>query len=195
MVLASEGVTPPVGQPGRTRGIAGVIEGDFAVAWFGWAMAAGPGLLSHLLQIGLGLGVLTVIWESCSPCAPEARAHRCGTRPCGDGRDPGWPQVCVARCRRRDAGDQWARKVDTRLDLRRRGHPFHPALPGPWQTVAADLRRPDHRCGRDRPRRGPHFGRGPSTITGAGAGLCLLVSAAITLILKSLYTRRPADTR
>jgi hypothetical protein len=35
----------------------------------------------------------------------------------------------------------------------------------------------------------------PSTVTGAGAGLCLLVSAAITLILKSLYTRRPADTR
>lgn len=35
----------------------------------------------------------------------------------------------------------------------------------------------------------------PSTITGAGAGLCLLVSAAITLILKGLYTRPPAGTR
>ena len=31
----------------------------------------------------------------------------------------------------------------------------------------------------------------PGTITGAGAGLCLLVFAAITLIARRLYTGQP----
>ncbi|MGH3257981.1 MAG: hypothetical protein ACRDOU_21745 [Streptosporangiaceae bacterium] len=35
----------------------------------------------------------------------------------------------------------------------------------------------------------------PGTVTGSGAGLCLLVSAALTLIVKRFYTGLPPGTR
>ena len=55
-------VSRQVTESGRARGIAAAIEGYFAVAWFGWAMASAvPRLLTLVLQIGIGLGILVAI--------------------------------------------------------------------------------------------------------------------------------------
>lgn len=197
MVLASEGVTRPAGQSGRTRGSAAVIEGYFAVAWFGWAMAAaGSALLSYLLQIGLGLGVLTAI-RGIVP-AVRSRGQRTPMRDRAVRRQYG---ILV--------GVEFALLVAGAAALAISGL-------GKWipvwtcAGVGIHFIPPSRVLGE---RSLLIFGVlitavaaaalaaslisavASGTITGAGAGLCLLVSAAITLILNSLYTWRPADTR
>jgi hypothetical protein len=197
VVLASEGVTRPAGQSDRTRGIAAVIEGYFAVAWFGWAMAAvGSGLLSHLLQVGLGLGVLTVIVGIVlavrsrgqgTPMRDRAVRRRYGILVglefalLGAGAAalaisglgkwiPVW--ICAG------VGIHF---IPLSRVLGERSLLIFGVLITAVAAAALVV--------------GLTSAVAPSTITGTGAGLCLLVTAAITLILKSLYTRRPADTR
>lgn len=57
-----EEVTPQIAQSGRARGISAAISGAFAVVWLGWGKADdGPLLLTQLLQIGRGLCVVVAI--------------------------------------------------------------------------------------------------------------------------------------
>jgi hypothetical protein len=45
----------------RTRGIAALVEGFFAFVWFGWGQAAAPSWLSVPLGIGSGAGALVAL--------------------------------------------------------------------------------------------------------------------------------------
>jgi hypothetical protein len=46
---------------GRARGVTAVVEGFFAFMWFGWGQAAAPSWLVVPLAVGTGLGALVAV--------------------------------------------------------------------------------------------------------------------------------------
>lgn len=187
---ARDGVRRQVAQSGRARGIAAAIEGYFAAAWFGWAMAAvAPQLLTQLLQIGIGLGILAAIAgivlavrspAESTPMRDRAVRRRYGIvvglefALLGAGATvlaitglakwiPVW--ICAGVGVHfiplsRVLGDQFLIILGVLITA----VALAALVIGLTSAVA------------------------PGTITGAGAGLCLLITAAITLIARRFYT-------
>jgi hypothetical protein len=196
-VPAGAGVSRQVTQSGRARGIAAAIEGYFAAAWFGWAMASVvPRLLMRLLQIGTGLGILVVIAgivlavrspAQSTPMRDRAVRRRYGIvvglefALLGAGAAvlaisglakwiPVW--ICAGVGIHfiplsRVLGDRFLVILGVLISA----VALAALVTGLTSAVA------------------------PGTITGAGAGLCLLVSAAITLFAQRLYTGLPPGPR
>ncbi len=194
-VPAHAGVSHQVAQSGRARGIAAAIEGYFAAAWFGWAMASAvPGLLMLLLQIGIGLGILVaiagIVLAVRSPAESSPMRDRAVRRRYG---------IVV--------GLEFALLGAGAAVLAISG--LTPWIPV-WICVGVGVHFiPLSRVLGDRSLvvlgalitavalaaliTGLASAVAPGTITGAGAGLCLLLSAAITLIARRLYTGLPAS--
>jgi hypothetical protein len=190
MTQRSEG--QQVAQSGRGRGIAAAIEGYFAAAWFGWAMAAAVPRLTQLLQIGIGLGALIAIAGIVLAVRSPAESTPM--------RDPAvrrryWIVVGLefallgagAAVLAISGLAQWApvwicAGVGVHFIPLSRvlGDRFLVILGALITAVAVAALVV-----------GLTSAVAPSTVTGAGAGLCLLITAAITLIAKRFYTGLP----
>jgi hypothetical protein len=191
-VPARAEVSRQVTESGRARGIAAAIEGYFAAAWFGWAMAsAGPPLLTLVLQIGIGLAILVVIAGIVlavrSPAQSTPMRDRTVRRRYGIVVGLEFALLGAGAAALAISGlAKWipvwictgvgihfiplSRVLGERslviLGVLISAVALAALITGLTSAVA------------------------PGTVTGAGAGLCLLVSAAITLIARRLYTGR-----
>jgi len=179
---------------GRARGIAAAISAAFAFAWFGWGMAAPtPGWLTVLLQIGRGLAVLVAILgimlaarspADSTPMSDPAVARRYGsvvgvefavlalggivlTNTLGAEWVPVW--FCAG------VGIHF---IPLSRVFRERSLMILGALVTIVAAAALVV--------------GVTTDVAPGTIAGSGTGLCLLGSAAVTLVDRRRYTARAA---
>ena len=158
--------------PGATAGSPWPSRGSSRSSWFGWGQAAPPSWLVVPLAVGAaGLAVLLTV-------AGVVLTTRVGRAVAGHGRPRGpppvqhrrGPGVRPARRRRGRARNDRAGPVDPGVDLRRRRRAFLPARLDPGESATA-----------------------PSTVTGAGAGLCLLAFGLVTLLAGRPLYGDPSD--
>ena len=179
---------------GRDRGVTVAVEGFFAFVWFGWGQAAPPSWLVVPLAVGGGLAVLLTVAGVVLTTRSAGRL-RVMADPAVRRRYSiivGLEFGLLGRRRGRARNDR-AAPVDPGVDLRRRRRAFLPARLDPGEPVVAAARRAADRGGRGGPGDRAGIRDGPSTVTGAGAGLCLLAFGLVTLLARRPLHRDPCD--
>lgn len=196
--LADESAEPMVYvvQSGKARGIAAAISGGFAIVWFGWGMAAlasGPVLTG--LQVGRVLAAVVILLgvvlavrspAGSTPMSDPAVARRYGYVVLAEFSLLGVGNIVLANI----DGAQWIPVwvcAGVGLHFIPMARVFKESsllILAAMMTLTAALAVVMSQT----------TDVAPGTVTGTGGGLCLLVSAAVTLAARRFYSWRPTAT-